>query len=720
LPLTRRALRLTLSPLLLALTILVGGSALHTIYPDRTIQSLLLLLAYLLGGLVAAQAAREVPWAKRVLLAAVAASGVLAGGYGLGQILWTPPGEFYAGVLIGPFGYPNAMAGFLLLAGGAAVAAARGARGSLGRITPGAAAALAAAGLLLTRSRGALLAAGVGVIVWMLLEFRTWGTWRRRAVWGGGLGAVFALLWIARSRAGSLFGPEGLRDPLADPSVSWRWHILRWTWDMVRDHPIWGVGPGAFPVALTHYQQIPYVSGENPHNLFLELAAEYGLPAGVLALLVLGIFLGRAALAIKQAPTDHPLSPRRPILLATLVAFLAHSLVDLDWSFPAIALAAATMFGLAAPTASSHQETGTQTAWFWRAILVAGLGCATLLALSRSYDSNLVASARSAMAAGDTASAKADLAWALRFNPLSFPAHYWMAWAQLRSRDHAAALDMADRTVRLAPSDPNTHYLAGEIAAAGGQWEQAEERFRAAVERAPSTQLRFHASLVEALSQAGKEVDSRIRYEQAAAIFTPSRVLGSEARCLAPGDRYLLARMSRVAARLYADAGDRTRHDALAEHALTLAQPDSRGICGTGGPPGQTSPERTIQSFWRALAEDGWPEAGRFLLAGNRTPGPGSTLGWWPSNEYPRAVRVAWVAALHGGESRARLRYELEIDVGVGPRRNQCAQTDLTRRGPAWYLEGFPTMEPLSCESSEVTKSVNQGQKVSRLQGDQG
>jgi hypothetical protein len=34
-----------------------------------------------------------------------------------------------------------------------------------------------------------------------------------------------------------------------------------------------GRGTRAFPVALMQYQRIPYVSGENPHNLYLELAS---------------------------------------------------------------------------------------------------------------------------------------------------------------------------------------------------------------------------------------------------------------------------------------------------------------------------------------------------------------------------------------------------------------------------------------------------------------
>jgi tetratricopeptide (TPR) repeat protein len=250
----------------------------------------------------------------------------------------------------------------------------------------------------------------------------------------------------------------------------------------------------------------------------------------------------------------------------------------------------------------------------------------------------------------------------------------------------------------MAPSDPNGHYLAGEIAAASGGWAAAEERFRAAVDLAPSAQLRFHAALVESAANAGRGAEARFRYDRAIAVFTEARVLDPEARCLMPGDRYLLARMSRIAARSYGDAGDLSRRQELMDRARSLAQPDSRGICVTRGRPGQTSPEAAMESFWRALADGGWPQAAQFLTSELRASGPGGDWVLWQREDRPRRARVAWVAALQGGETRASLRFEVELDMAKDRLISRCAHAQFRLINDNWYVERLPIMEPAPCQ----------------------
>ncbi|MEK7204253.1 MAG: O-antigen ligase family protein, partial [candidate division NC10 bacterium] len=359
----------------------------------------------------------------------------------------------------------------------------------------------------------------------------------RRRLWlsVGAAGLVALLVLAPRSPIGALLGLFGLGAHPGDTSLAWRKHILQWTWAMARDHAWWGVGPGAFPVTLTHYQRIPYVSGENPHNLYLELAAEYGVPAALLVVLVLGGFLARVGSAIAGTPTESPRRRAGAALLAALVAFFVHSLGDLDWSFPAIAVTAATLLGLAASNLQGKKVQGSGTARVWRPILIVVLIVATLLSLTRYSAITLVTWGRYALAAGDATSALRDLTWALRLNPWSFPAHQWMAWLRLRSGDPQGAIVVAERAARIAPLDPNSQFLVGEVTASAGRWDLAEERFRAAVDRSPSAQLRFHAGLVESAARGGSDAEARTRYEQAVSIFSPDRVLDTEARCLAPG-----------------------------------------------------------------------------------------------------------------------------------------------------------------------------------------
>jgi O-antigen ligase len=686
------------SPLLLVGAALATVSALHTIYPDRTIQSLLLLFAYLLAAAVAAQAARDEPRMERWLLAAILTSGVLATAVGLFPLVQESGEGLYARLLTGPFGYPNAMAGYLLLTGGAAFAMAREARNIPIRAGTMAACALALAGVFLTQSRGGLLAVGVGFAAWAAIECRSWRPQRRPWVWLGGLGVLIALVWAYGSTVGDFFRIWSLGRPLQDSSFRWRQQILWWTWSMVRDHPWWGVGPGGFPVALTHYQRIPYVSGVNPHNLYLELAAEYGLPAAILAVLTLGGFLARVVGRIRRTPGGDPARGRLAALVATLVAFFVHSLVDLDWTFPAIATTVATLLGLTSAHFRREAPRDEHPRAVWRGtLIVLLLLVAAFLGTTRYYASTFVNWARIALASKDAALAQRDLTWALRLNPVSFPAHHWMAWARLLSGDPRGAAAVAEEATRIAPSDPNSHYLAGEIAAASGRWDAAEDRFQNAVELSPSAQLRFHASLVEAAASAGRKAEARFYYERAIAIFTEERVLSLDARCQMPGDRYLLARMTRIAGKSYGEAGDPLQRHAAMELARRLAQPDLRGICASRGRPGQTSPEAATDSFWRALADGGWPQAAKFLAPELRTSQPTGDWGLWQRKDRPRRSRLSWVAALQGGETQASLRFEVQLEIAPGRFMSRCARADLRLIMDSWYVEKLPAMEPGGC-----------------------
>jgi putative inorganic carbon (HCO3(-)) transporter len=681
---------LRLAPPLLFGGMLVGASALLTIHPDRTIQSLLLLVAYAVAAAVAARAVAQIRWAERVLLDATWISGFVVTSVAIAWWLRGNDGGFYANALIGPFGYPNALGGFLLLACGAALASVAPAGGRLERAGAVIGCAISLIGLYLTRSRGILLAAAAGLLLWTLTRRDRW--WPRRPTWrvlaSLGLVAGLAMLGVRLTGIVVTFWSWGAGGA-GDTSTAWRLHILRWTWAMIRDHPWLGVGPGAFPVALTHYQRIPYVGGENPHNLYLEVAAEYGAVAGILVSACLILILGQAIMAARRLPEGSPARGRLAALVGAVAAFATHSAFDLDWSFPAIALMAATILGIvsACPSETRIPRPRGIGIPLPRTILILILLAAAAVAAARYYSSSLVAWGRSDLLAGDLSAARQNLNQSLRLNPLSYPAYQWLAWTTLQSGDPQKAIEIADRTIGIAPQDPNGHALIGEIALAAGRWRVAQTAFRRAVDQAPMAHLRYHAGLLEAASKAGNQAEAIHTYEQAISLFTPERVLHSEARCLAPGNRYLLARMGRIVARLYDEAGDRIAWQTATARSGLLAEPDLRGICATGGRPGQRSPESAVVSFWRALSEGGLAQAEKYLLPNRQPHEPEGAL---------RQIRLTSIYSLDGGERLATLRHEVEIDDGK-VRMSRCARavTRLTRDG--WFLEQPPSIDDGPC-----------------------
>ncbi|MBM3470429.1 MAG: O-antigen ligase family protein [Armatimonadetes bacterium] len=183
---------------------------------------------------------------------------------------------------------------------------------------------VATAGLVLTWSRGAWLAAvlGVGVLV-----ART----ERRLLWPGMLAA--ALVMVA---AIPTLGPRWewhagrIQETTAADGPFSRIPIWRLVPKMVADHPVLGTGLSTFQFVYERYRQGSTAVPHAPlaHNLFLQAAAETGL-VGLVALL---FFLTTGVLAVARWHTRGPPGSEQRRLsataLAAFVALLAHQMVD--------------------------------------------------------------------------------------------------------------------------------------------------------------------------------------------------------------------------------------------------------------------------------------------------------------------------------------------------------------------------------------------------------
>lgn len=79
---------------------------------------------------------------------------------------------------------------------------------------------------------------------------------------------------------------DALADKL-DKSARTRLVIWEGGWQMIREHPLFGVGYGQFPKVIGEYA--PEVAGMDPHNNALKIAAEMGIPALVVFIMVMGL-----------------------------------------------------------------------------------------------------------------------------------------------------------------------------------------------------------------------------------------------------------------------------------------------------------------------------------------------------------------------------------------------------------------------------------------------
>lgn len=446
---------------------------------DEAVDALTLLIAALLGASQAGEGRR------RDLLAALLV--VLASGAALRAVLQhhvtyprqadalraaAPPEA--AGALVrlrsgrpsGPFSLPAALGGFLALALPIALAgAARGARPGV-RAAALAAALLLAYALALTRSIGALASVTVaGLLMTPFLAPR-----RRGAA---------AILILALAGGGALVALRARRAEITGPASFLSLALRAGNWGaaarMVRDHPLFGVGPGSFEVFYPRYMRPGMNETRYAHCSYLQALACWGIWIAMpLAALLLAF-----ARAVRTAwPRGDP----RLALLAGGGAFLVHNLVDFTAFLPGVAIPSALVLGLGIGASAGdvgHERGRASPGGILAASALALLGLAlgahalaasgcrirlerAIEAARRSDPEGAAARAREAAAARPTDP-----------DPHAFLAQLvldrWMDDPRLRAEGEASA----ERALRLDPESAILHYTralfyraAGESAAA--------------------------------------------------------------------------------------------------------------------------------------------------------------------------------------------------------------------------------------------------------------
>jgi putative inorganic carbon (HCO3(-)) transporter len=281
-------------------------------------------------------AGREVP--IRGLLLAMAAGATVAGGGALYSLV--VEGEARAS---GPQPDPNDLAYFLVAAVPLLVTARRGSPRLLFGVTL--AGAVLVAGALATFSRGGALglAAAAG---WLLL--RRVLPWR---VLAAAAAAVVVLGLGALLSAGpQLERAVQEKSFIAASNVDTR--ELRWqaAARMLTAHPVLGVGPGGFREHYAAESHNAEADEQTPvaHNMYLEVAAELGLPGFALFAGVAGIAAVASERAVRLAGPGAPARVEAVAIQASLLAVLVTSTFLSEqyylplWSLAALAVAAGT------------------------------------------------------------------------------------------------------------------------------------------------------------------------------------------------------------------------------------------------------------------------------------------------------------------------------------------------------------------------------------------
>lgn len=167
---------------------------------------------------------------------------------------------------------------------------------------------LIASALVITYSKGAMMALGIALMVSMILLL--FGRRLRRRV---NLAALVALLIVLAGFA-AVIGHGLARNTLPTLSMAFRWQYWTAGWHMFLDHPLTGVGPGNFGYHYMRYK-LPEAEEEvlSPHNFIVQGFTEFGILGGLgIVLLPLAIFHTLARSAAVDSPPLPVLESQPP------------------------------------------------------------------------------------------------------------------------------------------------------------------------------------------------------------------------------------------------------------------------------------------------------------------------------------------------------------------------------------------------------------------------
>lgn len=420
----------------------------------------------------------------RLLLSAIVAGGTITALLAVRQY-----GDMKAGDpgfrVFGPWNNPNATGAYLAIALILALSLLPGAE-RLAKLGYGLAATLIGLGLALTQSKGAWLAAALGLFIW-ILTLAILRSKQTFAAIGGTIsfiGVVVLLAFTATrppaaapgaSAGGGSFTRITDAEASSSQSVGFRKLLWRSALTLARREPLNGglnsFGPRSAKPGLVTQTQLA-------HSTPLQLSAEVTPVGGVLFLAFFGIV---AWTSLRGA---RSLGEERKTVLAggggALVCALAHNFFDSDAYTFGLGL---TLFALAAVLllAASDTTAPELIPLAWRAGGAGAIGVLLLLWIYVGWSDAMIASARGAAFAGRPV---AGLEGARTVTTLApFDARAW-AFRALISPDRDERTRAAWRATETGPTARNFRALGRELAASGNTV-GAERAYREALKLDP-------------------------------------------------------------------------------------------------------------------------------------------------------------------------------------------------------------------------------------------
>lgn len=442
-------------------------------------------------------------------------------------------------------------------------------------------------GTVLSTSRAAIGLVAIGVLTVGALALRSTAPLRAFATWVTILLTSVGMLFFLTSTL--VFPDEGGGSPVAgttgrsgSDSLGSSSQIRQAYWraaiSQFQDAPLTGEGFGSY--GLTFFERAPIgaFGSRYAHNGVLQGLGEGGLLFGLPLLLLSGavVSMGVAQLArFAYRRRDQPWSV--PLTLGALV-LLGHSLVDFDWSFPALA-AVLAVSSAAAFSPGGIRESGR---------VVASGSLISLLVLASLASAYAVFRAQGFESADTrTGSEAATLARRADGAGLPNPLLWSRVLANSESADGNDRARALRRTERLGRLDPTIGLLRARVLIDEGRTAQGLDLARATVSRTAHSRPDLLAVYAEMLALQGQDdLAARLLSDKIKELSTPDFASPANVWRLVEAVQAIRGRGSRTYACAYAGAAEAFGADsrpATVPEPASLGAPELRGSRACAG-----------------------------------------------------------------------------------------------------------------------------------------
>ena len=257
--------------------------------------------------------------------------------------------------------------------------------------------------------------------------------------------------------------------------------------DAFEDSPVQGIGPGTFEFWWLREADDPeYV--RDAHSLYLEVAAELGLPGVLLLVTALGGLLAAAVAARRRLTRPGDLGAS-VALTGAFAVFLVNAGVDWMWEETAVAVLGIGGIAVAA-AAGSARRTGSRRRGVLlkpgvRAAVVAAAACAALAQIPGLVSTQRVRASEAALAVGDESGARVLAEQAIDAEPWAAAPHAQLAVVEREAGNLGAAQDEIEAAIEREPESWEWPLVLAPIQVARDDRRGAIRTFGAGRELAP-------------------------------------------------------------------------------------------------------------------------------------------------------------------------------------------------------------------------------------------